>query len=110
MIISFGSERDERHEHFLWRYATMLEGAIIILHIIIIVVGIGEEIASGRENVGRRHVGSRKPEPCRILHLIDLLGIIGEILANLVAEISVGVLIAHDLHRIVDTDSAVVGR
>ena len=44
LCLSTRSESDERYEHFLKRDASMLESAGIVLHVLVVVVGIGEEV------------------------------------------------------------------
>ena len=87
----------------------MLECACVILHVIVIIVGIGEEILIAGVDECARQVGCRKTELLGIVHLIYLLWIIIQIFTYLITQVGVGVAVAHHLYRIVHTDSAVVG-
>mgnify|MGYP003484022870 CR=1 FL=1 len=40
---------------------------------------------------------------------VDLLGIVGKVLAQFVAQVGVGVLVAHHFHGVVGTHGTVVG-
>lgn len=53
-------EGDERDEHFLHGDAAVLERVLIILHVVVVVVRIGEESGAGGEDVGSGEVGLRK--------------------------------------------------
>ena len=87
----------------------MLECAGVILHVVVVIVGIGEKVMSRRENVGRRYVRRGESVAFRMFYLIHLLRIVAQILAYLIAEIGVGVAVAYHFYRVVDLDSAVVG-
>lgn len=51
---------------------------------------------------------SRQPETFGIMHLIHLFRIITQVLSNFVAQVCIGVFIAHNFHRIVYPYRAVV--
>ena len=53
-------EGDERDEHFLHGDAAVLERVLIILHVVVVVVRIGEEAGAGGEDIGSGEVGLRK--------------------------------------------------
>ena len=87
----------------------MLEGVAIVGHIVVVVVGIGEERVACGEDVARREVGGRQQ---RLLWLFDheeTLIVVGEVLTQLITQVGVGVPVAHNLHWLRTADAAVVG-
>lgn len=62
----------------------MLECVGVVLHIVIVVVGVGEEILAVCEYVGRRDVGRWQAEAFGMLDLVDLLCVVIQIFADLV--------------------------
>ena len=82
----------------------MLEGVGVELHVVVVVVGVGEEVAGGGENVGGRHVWSRESEVFGAGDFKHLFRVVGEISTEFVAEIGVGVFFAHDFDGVVDAD------
>ena len=87
----------------------MLEGVLVVLHVVIVVIGVSKEVVVVAEDVLVREVHLWKPNLRRDTDLIDLLGIVGEGLADLVAEVGVGVLVSDDLNRGIDSYGAMVG-
>ena len=87
----------------------MLEGAGVVLHIVVVIVGIGEEVFVHRKDIGTRDIGRRESEFTGIAYFEHLLGVVTQVLATLIAEVGIGVAIAYHLDGIVDTDSAMVG-
>ena len=87
----------------------MLEGVAVVGDVVVVVVGVGEEVVAPGEDVGCADVGLGKEHAAWLLDFIDLLGIVGKALAQLVAEIGVDGAVAHDLYGIADADAAVVG-
>ena len=51
----------------------MLERVLVILDVVVVVVGIGEEVVLLSEDVGRADVGTGQAGTKRILYLEDLL-------------------------------------
>ena len=50
--------RDEGNEHLLHADASVLEGVLVVLHVVVIVVGVGKEILSCGEYIGGTEVGA----------------------------------------------------
>ena len=75
----------------------MLERVLIILHVVVVVVRIGEEAVARGEDVGRGEVGLGELEGCGLLDFVDFAGIVGEVAAELVAQVGVDVSVAYDL-------------
>lgn len=100
---------DEWNQHLFERYTSVLEGVAVVGGVVVVVVGVGEEIVAIGKNVGRGEVWSREPELFRVLDFIHLLLVVAEILPHLVAEVGVGVFVAHHLYCVVYMDCAVVG-
>ncbi len=72
----------------------MLECACVILHIVVVIVRIGEEILIAGIDECARKIRCRKPELFGIVHLINLPRIVVEILPYLVTKVGVGVAVA----------------
>ena len=87
----------------------MLECACIVLHVIVVVVRVGEEFVAACKDICRRHIRRGQAEACRMLDFVDLFRVIGKVLAKLVTQVRVGVLVAYDLYGLVDTYGSVVG-
>ena len=87
----------------------MLEGVLIILHVIVVVVRIGKEVVAGGEHIARGEIRCRE---LRFLWLFDdeeVLAVVGKVFAELIAQVGVGVAVADNLDRIVGTDAAMIG-
>ena len=87
----------------------MLERVLVVRHVVVVVVGVGEECAAGGEHVRRTDVWCRQ---LRLLWVLDdehFLRLAVEVLAQLVAQVGVRVAVADYLHRLRRTDTAVVG-
>ena len=82
----------------------MLECVGVELHVVVVVVGVGEEVAGGGEDIGGRHVWCRESEVFGSGDLKHLFGVVGEVSTKFVAEIGVGVFFAHDFDGVVDAD------
>ena len=87
----------------------MLECFVIVGNIVVVVVGIGKEVAIHRKDVGARDVGRGQTHTLGLLDFVDLLAIVGKALADLVTQVSVDVLVADDIDGPVHLDGAVVG-
>jgi len=87
----------------------MLECAGIVLHVIIIIVWIREEILIAGIDECARNIRGRQSKLLGAFHFIDLTGIVVEILPDLIAKIGVRIPVADHLYRIIDADCAVVG-
>ena len=87
----------------------MLEGVLIVLHVVVVVVRVGEEVVAGGEHVARGEVRCRELRLLRLLDDKEVLAVIGQVLAELVAQVGVRVTVAYNLHRMVGTYAAVVG-
>ena len=49
----FGVQHHERHNHFLHRDTAVLESVAVVGHVIVVVVGIGEEFVALCKDIGR---------------------------------------------------------
>ena len=95
VIISlFRTEGNYGHEHFFHGDASVLEGVGVVLRIVVIVVGICEEIVVAGEDVSRRDVGRRQAKGERFLYLIHLLRIVVEGFTHLVTQVGVDIFVA----------------
>ena len=54
----------------------MLEGVLVILDVIVIVIGIGEEVLAEGKDVGRAEVGCGEAGTVGVAYLEDFLGIV----------------------------------
>ena len=76
------------------------ERVLVVRHVVVVVVGVGEERAAGGEHVRRTDVRRRQLRLVRVLYHEHFLRLAAEVLAQLVAQISVGVAVAYYLHRL----------
>ena len=74
--VLFGAEGDQGNEHFFEGDASVLEGAVVILDEVVVVVGIGEEVAACGKDVGRRDIGTGQSEARGLFDFVDLTGIV----------------------------------
>ena len=87
----------------------MLEGIAVELGVVIEVVGVGEEVLPGAEDVAGRDVGRRQPHLLRTGYLKGVLALRGQRFADFVAEVGIGIAVADNLHRILHAGRAMVG-
>ncbi len=98
-VLPYGlrSQRHKGDEHFLHGDAAVLEGILIILHIMVVIIRIGKEAGTRGKDVGGRKVRLRELKGSRMANFIDLLGIVGKILSHLVAQVGVDIAVTYDL-------------
>ena len=87
----------------------MLEGILVVRNVVIVVVRIGEEGVSVGKDIRCTQVGSRQLCPFRVPDGENLLGIAGQVLAQLVAQVGIRVAVADDLDGLRGADASVVG-
>ena len=87
----------------------MLEGVFVIADVVVVVVGVGEEVVVLGEDVCGADVWRWQVGCFWGLELVDLFGVVAEVFAELVAQVGVGVFVAYDFDGIVNTYGAVVG-
>ena len=88
----------------------MLERILVVVHVVIVIVGIREEIIPNRKYVRRAHVLARQENGFRLAHHIYVARVFeAQIFAVLVAQVSVGVAVAHNLVRALAANGTVVG-
>lgn len=101
--------RDQRDEHLFERDPPVLEGVTIVLHVVIVVIGISEEVIAVAEDIAVGEIDLWQADLRRYDGFVDLLGVVGKGLPDLVAEVGIGVLVADDLHGVLHADGTVVG-
>ena len=82
----------------------MLEGVLIVLHVVVVVVRVGKEIVPSTERILCADVQDGQAEILRTLNPEDVLRLRIEVLAEFVAKVGVDVLVADDLDGIVATN------
>ena len=87
----------------------MLERIFVVGHVVIVVVGIGKEVVARGKHIGGTQIWGRQMCLRGILDGKHLFWIVGQILAQFVAQIGVGVPVTDDFNRGGSTDAAVVG-
>ena len=87
----------------------MLKCVVVVLNVVVVVVGVGQEVMIQGKHIGRAHVGAGQAIALRLEYLINLLGVVTQVLAQLVAQVGIGVLVADNLDGIVHADGAMVG-
>ena len=108
-LSSFGRQLDEGDEHLFHRDAAVLEGIAVITDVVIVVIGVSEETVAGSKNVAGAEVGRRQVCTVGIRDIEDFARIIVEVLAELIAQVGVGVLVSLHANGCLATDAAVVG-
>ena len=88
----------------------MLERITIVTHIIIIIVGIGEERIACRKHITPREVRHRQLGLLRLLDDVEALLVVRQIRTQFVAQVRVSVSVAHNLHRLGASDTAMIRR
>ena len=79
----------------------MLESVHIVLHILVVVVGVGKKVVAVAEDIGRRDVAAGQEYLGGILYFKHLLGVIVQQSALLIAQIDTDAGIPFHLHRTV---------
>jgi len=87
----------------------MLERVLVVGDVVVVVVGIGKERVTGGKDIAGGEVWRWQEGLGRILDDKELLGVVAQVLAKLVAQVGVGVAVAHYLYRTGASDAAVVG-
>ncbi len=78
-------EGDQGNQHFFEGDAAVLEGVGVILHVVVVVVGVGEEVVVACEYIGGGYVGCREAKRRRILDFIDLPLAVGQVFPHFIA-------------------------
>ena len=86
----------------------MLEGIAVVLRIVIKLIRIGEEIATGTERITTAHIRTRKAYALGLLDGEDILRRAVERFAHFITNIRVCILIRNDLHGILDACRSVI--
>ena len=87
----------------------MLEGTFIEGGVVIVVVGVSKEAVAEGQHVGAAEVGAGQLHLLRRAQFNHFALLVAEILADLEAQVGVGLPVADDFHRGVDLHAAVVG-
>ena len=87
----------------------MLEGVGVVLHVLVVVVGVGEEIVLAAEDVSAGDMPPGEEDVLGVLHLEDLLWVVVEQSSLLVSQVDADVAVTLDAHGAVDAYRAVVG-
>ena len=86
----------------------MLEGILKIGDIIIVIVGIGEETVACRKHIRRTHIRRRQEGLGGVADGENLLGIVIEILSELIPEVGVRIAVADNLYRFVAANRTMI--
>lgn len=87
----------------------MLEGGLVVLYVLVVVVGIGEKVASVGEDVGRRNMATRKVGLGGVFYFENFFGIVVEESALFVAKVDREVFVTFDFDGMINSDGTVVG-
>ena len=104
-----GLHRDQGDEHLFQGDASVLEGIPIVLHVVVVVIRVGEEVVAIAEDVVVGEIGLGEADLRRHERLVDFLGVVRKGLADLIAQVGIGILVADDLHGVFHADGTVVG-
>ena len=87
----------------------MLESILVVGYIIVVIVWIGEEGIAVGEDIRGAQIRRRQLCLVRLLDGEHFLGIVGQVLAQLISQVGIRVAVADNLDRLRSTDTAVVG-
>ena len=87
----------------------MLEGVLVVGHVVVVIVGIGKETVACGKDIAGADIGRRQMGLTWVLDDEEVLVVVGEILAELVAEVGVGVAVADNLHWFAGAHRTMVG-
>ena len=74
----------------------------------VVIVRISEEITPIRKNIGRAHIWRWQAIHLRTAYFVHLFLVIIQVLANLIPQVCVGVLVAHNFNRVIHANGAMV--
>ena len=80
----------------------MLEGVHIVLHVLVVVVGVGEEVVVVRKDVGRCDVAFGQEYFAWLFDFEHLFGVVVDEASLLVAQVDRYVAVAFDADGVVD--------
>ena len=86
----------------------MLECVFVIIHVVIVVVGVGKEIVFTSKNKARSEVLQRQEYIIRFFYFIHFLWVVSDVFPLLVPEVRIHVFIAHNFDGVFHADTAVV--
>ena len=75
----------------------MLEGVLVITYIIIVVIGIGKERITRSKHITGREVRCRQLGLFRVLDDKKVLRVVAEVLAELIAQVRIGIAVTNNL-------------
>ncbi len=88
----------------------MLESVGVVAHVVVVVVGIGEKVATRGKNVGRTYIRTWQTIFRWLKNFENLFLVVTQCFTNFVAQVGVGVFVADDFYGFVYMNGAVVGR
>ncbi len=106
---ALSGHRHHGYYHLFHGYSTMLEGVLVVGHIVIIVVWIGKKRVARSKHIACTEVWRRQLCLVRILDYEEILAVVSKILAELIAQVCIGVAVTDYLHRPVCTYGTMVG-
>ena len=86
----------------------MLECVFVIIHVVIVVVGVGKEIVFTSKNKARSKVLQWQKYIMGFLHFVHLFGVVSDVFPLFVAEVRIHVFITHDFDWVFHSDASVV--
>src|SRR5690554_1206469 len=107
--LSPGFQNCKRNEHLFHGNAAVLEAVLVIAYIVVVIVGVGKEVVARSKNVGGRHIGLWQKDAFGLAYLVNRAGVVGQVFSLLVAQVGIGVAVAHHLYGILYPYGAVVG-
>ena len=87
----------------------MLERVLVVGHVVVVIVGIGKEAVACGKDIAGADIGRRQMGLAGVLDDKEFLIVVGQVLAELVAEIGVGVAVADYLHWFAGAHRTMVG-
>src|SRR5574344_1010266 len=87
----------------------MLEGILVIAHVIIVVVGVSKEAVARSKHVTGGDIRRRQLSFLGFFNGKEVFVIIGQILAQLVSQVGIGIAVTHNLNRFIGTYAAMIG-
>lgn len=87
----------------------MLESATVVGGIIVEIVGVGEEVATRREDIACGEIDSWESEICRSVDFKYGFRLAIQVFSKLVTQVGVDISVTNHFDRVVNSDSAMVG-
>ena len=87
----------------------MLEGVAVVLRVVIELIRVCKEIATGTERIRAANIRTRQTYFLRLFNSKNVFGTAVQRLTHFIADIRIGILVRDDLHSILHTRCTMIG-